>query len=159
MENEPVLSHRPIAEDELSAIAAIEKRVHRQPWSQDQFQAELDKPYSHIWVLTDDETDQVLTGYIVFWELGETIELLNVAVDLPYRGIGLGERLVRAMIQHGLRTDRLQVLLEVRVSNQSAIRLYQKCGFEILQTRKSFYSDGEDAYQMKLTLSTWGGTA
>lgn len=149
-------SLRPATPDDLPLLAEIEKKVHVAPWNEDHFRAELDKPYSHTLVLTDDETDSVIMAYLVFWLMGEECQILNVAVDTPYRGMGFGFKLVRAAIQAATYKGAEKATLEVRKSNAAAIQLYQKAGFSITQLRKHFYTDGEDAYQMHLPLKEDG---
>lgn len=145
-------SLRPAAEDDLASLLEIENRIHVAPWTVEGFRAELGKPFSHVLVLTDDETDQIYMGYTVFWVLDDECRILNVGVDLPYRGLGYGQKLVLGCIQIALREGAKRVVLEVRKSNEAALQLYQKLNFTITQVRKAFYSNGEDAYIMDLPL-------
>src|SRR6185437_12180563 len=147
------VSIRPMAQDDQPQILEIEKRCYPNPWSEESFRAEIAKPYSHIWVLTDDETDSEILGYVVFWLLFDECQILNIAVDLPHRGLGHAQRMIGKVIQEAIRKNCKRALLDVRKSNQAAIQLYQKMGFFITQLRREFYSNGEDAYQMSLDLS------
>lgn len=146
-------SLRPATPEDLERIVEIESRVHQSPWSRENFEAELAKPYSHFLVLTDDETDSVIVGYVVFWVMFDECHVLNVAVDIPFRGKGHAKTMVRKAIHLATRKDIRKILLDVRRSNENAIQLYQRVGFVITHVRKSFYSDGEDAYQMALYLN------
>jgi ribosomal-protein-alanine N-acetyltransferase len=139
--------------DDLAQLVRIESAVHIAPWSEAGFKGELEKPYSHTLVMTDEETDSIIGGYVVFWEMGEEIQILNVAVDLPYRGLGLAQKLIRKVIDLGLKKGTKTVVLDVRKSNNAAIQLYQKLGFTIQTVRKAFYSNSEDAYGMVLDLT------
>lgn len=149
----PEFSPREASVDDLPELVRIESAVHIAPWSDSGFKGELDKPFSHTLVMTDEETDAIVGGYLVFWEMGEEFHILNVAVDLPYRGIGLAQKLIRKVIDLGLRKGAKRVVLDVRKSNSAAIQLYQKLGFTIQTVRKAFYSNGEDAYGMILDLT------
>jgi ribosomal-protein-alanine N-acetyltransferase len=72
-------------------------------------------------------------------------ELLRIAVDPAHRGGGLGRRLLEAC-QEALAAEGMELLhLEVRVSNQPAIRLYRACGWQRCGQRAGYYPDGEDA--------------
>ncbi len=72
-------------------------------------------------------------------------ELLRIAVDPAHRGGGLGQRLLEAC-QEALAAEGMEELhLEVRASNQPAIRLYRACGWERCGLRAGYYPDGEDA--------------
>ena len=150
--SEQAVSLRPATSDDLAKIVEIETQVQQAPWTFDGFQSELVKPFSYFWVLTDDETDEVIYGYIVFWVLDEDCRIQTVAVNMSSRGMGYGKKLVRAALQQGLREGAKRGALEVRKSNLAAIQLYQGLGFTIQRIHKSFYSNGEDAYIMELSL-------
>ena len=156
MAGNPEFSLRKGTEDDCRALAALEKKAYpavHQAWTEENFKAELEKPYSESYVLTDEETDQHVIGYIVFWLMFEECQILNVAVDPAYRGKGYAKNMLRKAIDLALRKDLRRALLNVRKSNLSAIGLYQSVGFLITHIRKKFYADGEDAYEMILDLS------
>ena len=90
---------RPIAEDDIKPFLEIEKRVHVSPWTEENFRLELSKPYSHFLVMTDDETDSKIAGYIIYWVLFEDCQILNIVVDLPFRGLGMAKKMVRQAAQ------------------------------------------------------------
>jgi len=143
-------SIRPATEDDLALVLDIERKVHIAPWVEENFRSELTKPYSQFMVLTDDETDSKVSGYIVYWVMFDECQILNVAVDLPYRGLGFAKQMIRNCANQALKRGLKRVILDVRRSNLAAIQLYQALGFCITQVRKSFYSNSEDAYQMSL---------
>ena len=148
-------SLRPVTQDDLPKVLGIELRVHSAPWTEGNLAAELTKPYSNFLVLTDDETDEKVMGYIVFWVLFEECQIINVAVDLPFRGLGLAKKMVRQAVNQAVQKGIRKILLDVRKSNQAAFSLYQSLGFVVTHIRKDFYSLGstrEDAYQMALYL-------
>lgn len=141
---------RSATEDDLAQILAIEREVYPLPWSESGFRAEFDKPYSQFLVMTDDETDSVVAGYIVCWCILGDCQILNVAVGLPYRGLGLAKQMLGKVIALAARNGTQKVFLEVRTSNAAAIKLYQSLNFLITRTQKGFYSNGEDAYIMTI---------
>lgn len=151
LKNQP-FSIRPATDEDLLKIVAIEQKFYPMPWTEAQFASELEKSFSSFLVMTDDETDEVVAGYCVFWGMDESIELLNITVDEGFRGRGFAKRFLQVLIADGIKSSKKEVFLEVRKSNTSAIQLYQKTGFEITKVRPRFYSNGEDAYQMKLNL-------
>ncbi len=142
-------SLRPATEDDLPALVALEQAIQVAPWNAEHFRAELQKPFSQVLVLTDDETDSVLIGYAVFWRVGDEVHLLNVGVALEHRGQGFGKLLVRRVLAFASRENAKKIWLEVRKSNLAAVGLYQGLGFAICQIRKQFYSNGEDAYVLE----------
>jgi ribosomal-protein-alanine N-acetyltransferase len=148
----PGSSLRPATAEDLDRIVSVEARVHPAPWTKEAFLTELEKPYSRTWVLTDDDTDTDVLGYVVFWALDDAVEVLNLAVDLPYRGLGFAKGIMQQVIREALRVKALRLILDVRKSNLPAVGLYQKSGLSIIQVRKGFYSNGEDAYHMALSL-------
>lgn len=145
-------SLRPATPDDLSAITEIERKVHVAPWTEEHFRSELAKPYSQVLLLTDDETDSKIAGYIVYWLMFDECQILNVVVDLPYRGLGFAKDMIRRAVAAAERKGAKKVELDVRKSNQPAVQLYQAMKFVIVHVRKGFYSNGEDAYQMTLFL-------
>ena len=149
----PGYSIRPVTEDDVSAIAQIENTVHVAPWTEANIFEELGKPFGRFLLMTDDETDEVVAGYICYWMMMEEAHILNVATDLPFRGKGVAKFLVRKAIQEAQQKEIKRVILEVRKSNEAAIGLYQTLGFTISHVRKAFYSNGEDAYSMALELN------
>ena len=144
------LSLRPATSDDIEAVLRIEKSSYKFPWSPGNFLEELRQPQSHFLVYTDDETDSIVAGYIVFWDLKDETHILNVAVALDWRGLGMGKKLVSQAINHAYREKHKRVFLEVRTSNNGAIALYESMGFIKDHVKKSFYSDGEDAQFMML---------
>ena len=76
-----------------------------------------------------------------------------LGVDLKFRGKGIGRALVLEALK-GLRQRKGdEVYLEVRVSNTTAVKLYQNISFHIKSKLSSYYRDGEDAYLMAKDLS------
>ena len=148
----PEVSLRPATADDLDAIVDIESRAHLAPWTKSHFEAEWEKPYSTTWVLTDDETDEKIFGYVTFWVMDDSVEILNIVVDLPHRGLGLAKLILQHVIREGVKREAKRLILDVRKSNLPATSLYQRAGFVITQYRKAFYSNGEDAYHMTLAL-------
>jgi ribosomal-protein-alanine N-acetyltransferase len=145
-------SIRPVSESDLENILKLETTSHQAPWSLESLGAELVKPFSYFWVITDDETDEQIAGYIVFWIIDRECRVLNVVVSQEARGLGYGKLLIRSAIREALRQGCTQAALEVRKSNEAAVQLYQSLGFTISRIQKSFYSNGEDAYLMDLPL-------
>jgi len=154
---EETFSLRPATEDDISIIVEMEKRAHKAPWAEGHFREELEKPYANFLVLTDDPTDSKIAGYIIYWLMFDECQILDVVVDLPYRGMGFGQKMIRHAVDTAIKKGIRKILLEVRKSNLPAVQLYQKMKFVIIHVRKAFYSDGEDAYQMALYLDLPAG--
>jgi ribosomal-protein-alanine N-acetyltransferase len=80
---------------------------------------------------------------------GHTI-IVTLAVDPDYQRRGLGERLLRE-VETRSALPRFQLM--VRMSNLPALHLYRKLNYEIVDTWRRYYEDGEDAYVMEKTLT------
>jgi [ribosomal protein S18]-alanine N-acetyltransferase len=146
-------SLRPATDDDLARVLAIETQLVKSPWTLENFRSELTKPFARFLVMTDDETDAEIAGYVVFWVLLEEAQLLNIVVDLPFRGRGMAKEVLRCVVNQAVKGGAKRITLDVRRTNQAAIQLYQSAKFAITQVRKGFYSDGEDAYLMTLDLT------
>ncbi len=144
---------RPMTDDDLRAVVAVENSVHQAPWTLKHFEEELTKPYSTNLVITDDETDLKIAAYITFWNISEDFQILNVVVAPEFRRQGLAKALIQFCKKAAIHKNAPRILLEVRKSNLSAITLYQVEGFVITQIQKNHYSNGEDAYFMEIKLT------
>jgi len=90
-----------------------------------------------------------ILGYGGLWKIVDEAHISTIAVTPEYRGRGIGELLLIAMIDTSQELDAKLVTLEVRKSNETAQALYRKYWFEIVGERKRYYSDnGEDAWIM-----------
>ncbi|MEO0143445.1 MAG: ribosomal protein S18-alanine N-acetyltransferase [candidate division WOR-3 bacterium] len=87
------------------------------------------------------ENNEIL-GYCAFSDEGDIIHIKSIAVHPDYRKMGIGKALLREIMKY-----QKDIYLEVRVSNEPAIRLYESLGFRKIAILKSYYSDGEDAYR------------
>ncbi len=147
-------SLRPATLDDISEILKIEIQSQVRPWSEENFLAEFSKPYSYFFVLTDDESDSILAGFLVAWVMFDECQILNLVVGESFRRAGFASLMIRKCIQLASQKGIKKVVLEVRKSNFPAIQLYQSLRFVIFCVRKGFYSNGEDAYQMILSLDS-----
>ncbi len=85
--------------------------------------------------------DAKLVGFIHISKLYETVDIVNVVVDKEYRKQGIATKLIDYIID--LFNDVENIMLEVNEHNISAIGLYEKCGFEVINKRNNYY--GSDA--------------
>ena len=132
--------------DDIPAMLRIEQRSNPVPWSRQLFAKELERREGATIVATDG--DEVL-GFLACAGQGDSWHILNVTVDPDHRRRGLGGMLVDGIISllDGRPYDRYT--LEVRVSNDAAIRLYRDRGFVDSGVRPRYYSDNrEDALIM-----------
>ena len=93
------------------------------------------------------EKDDKIIGFISATDLGETCDILSLVVDPKYRNKMVASNLIDYLISE-LSEDLKLITLEVASKNIPAINLYEKFGFEVVNVRKNYYSDGDDAYLM-----------
>lgn len=141
-------SHRPATEEDLSQVAQIEVAAIRPPWSREAFAAEIGKAHHHFWVITDDETDCQVLAYAVFSFPAEQAHIQTIAVRPESLRQGIGRHLLRQIIAFVMRKKGESVILELRQSNQAALKLYQSLGFVVIRSLPKLYPDGEDAFVM-----------
>ena len=90
-----------------------------------------------------------LLGYVGVYCAADEGEITNVAVAQPARRCGVGRALIEALIRMLADRSVFRIVLEVRTSNEPAIRLYEQEGFVVVGKRKNFYEKpAEDAYVM-----------
>jgi len=134
---------------DLDAIEPIERRAYPTPWSRSMFAGELAKPSSLCFGAVDPEADGRLAGYLIVSRYVDAWHIMNIAVDEPYRGRGVARQLLAELFAATVDDALRGYTLEVRVSNASAIKLYEQAGFRISGVRRGYYTDNrEDAYVM-----------
>lgn len=121
--------------EDVPAVAAIEKDCFSEPWSEQGFLDGMDN--STIFLVAEDEGE--IVGYIGMYVMPPEGEITNVAVAKEARGSGTGAALVEAMQQRAAEHGVERIVLEVRVSNDPAIHVYEKRGFTTIGVRKNFY--------------------
>ena len=99
------------------------------------------------------EEEGQIIGFIFGIMVAKTeARILMLAVDPRQRGRGYGGVLYREMQRQCAIKGMKMIVLEVRASNQPAIRFYEKMGFQLVGRISKYYSNGEDAYRMQLFL-------
>jgi ribosomal-protein-alanine N-acetyltransferase len=89
-----------------------------------------------------------------FGGLAKKGHIVSIAVMPEHRRKGLGEALVTKTMESMRLYGAKQCYLEVRATNEQAIDLYKKLGFEVSRTIRGYYADGEDAFVMSCSLSS-----
>ena len=135
----------------IEAIAELEKICFRDPWSIRSIASELDNPLS-TWLVAVE--NGVVCGYVGSQSVLDGADMMNIAVHPDYRNRGIGQELIRELIALLLKKGVVSLSLEVRVSNESAVCLYHKIGFEVVGKRPAYYRNPrEDAYIMRKELA------
>jgi len=131
---------------DLNAIEAIERKAYPTPWSRSMFASELAKPTS---ICLGAFEGQDLVGYVINSRYVDAWHVMNVAVDPEHQRRGVATALLERLFEVTRDDERRGYTLEVRVSNEDAIGLYEKLGFESRGIRRGYYTDNrEDALIM-----------
>ncbi len=134
-------------DDEIfSMLSELESQTITDGWSANGFRAEAEKENGYVLYIEDNNRIiSLLTAYTA----ADEADITNVAVDISMRRKGLAKILLsefEAMLPCNIN----EIFLEVRASNEPAIKLYSSFGYEQIAVRKRFYSNPiEDAIIMK----------
>ncbi len=137
---------RQMQKKDASAVYAISQACHLGTWSLQSYEQESENPVAYYAVA---EADKAIAGFAGIWCVADEAQVMIVGVLPEYRGKGLGEALMRAMIAQSLQVGCTSMTLEVKDGNEPAIRLYQKLGFATEGVRKNYYSDHSDGFLMR----------
>jgi ribosomal-protein-alanine N-acetyltransferase len=163
--------------DDIPQVADIERESFPSMWPQTAYRRELTNQIARYVVITElrdspaepaglqhsglvgairrivgtdgPVSPEHLLGFIGIWLMVGEAHIVTVAVRDEYRRMGIGERLLIAAMEQAAAYDQEVVTLEVRASNETAQRLYEKYGFLRAGVRKRYYTDNnEDAVIM-----------
>ena len=143
----------PISVDEIDSIIILDRVCFGGLWSIDSYRRELTNDNSHflgisIATTLEPETSGII-GFGCFWAILDEAHVTLLGIHPRYQRQGLGQILLSALIDKARSIEMARATLEVRASNQGAIDLYEKNGFQTVGRRKKYYQDtGEDAIIM-----------
>jgi len=148
----PFAGLRIMDEADLPWVFEVERQCYPLPWSQEGLVKALCSGTGFVFC---NQAGAPL-GYCFVQAVADEISLLNFTVKPEYQGQGVGRQALQALLEHFQQQQRFQQLfLEVRVSNQAALRLYHSVGFNEIGMRRNYYrnADGsrEDAIIMAYT--------
>lgn len=134
---------------DLPEVVEIERHSFPSPWTEGSFRHELlENPYSSMFVVKAHRRSEVV-GFACVWVVDQELRINNIAVHPRCRRRGIGTRLLSFLLEHAGEQGCREATLEVRPSNASAIRIYERAGFRAVGRRKNYYSDThEDAVMM-----------
>ena len=126
---------RNMTEADLDAVLHIERTVNAYPWTPGNFSDALHSKYQcKVY-----ENEGHIVGYAVLMLAVDEAELLDIAIDSTQQRHGWGRKLLEEMLELARRNEMRRMVLEVRVSNASAIELYRKAGFVDIGLRRDYY--------------------
>lgn len=132
-------------DQDLDGVLEVEAESFTNPWTRAMYAWELQNPdVCHIYVVRTEACR--VAGFCAFWLVVDEVHVNNVALRPLYRGRGLGTALMRRVLTEARRIGAVRATLEVRASNEGAIRFYQQMGFTVTATRPRYYTNpAEDA--------------
>jgi ribosomal-protein-alanine N-acetyltransferase len=169
--------------DDIVQVADIERESFPSMWPQTAYKRELANKLARYLVLTELRevpieprataglwgalrravgagsvagSHEYLLGFIGLWLMVGEAHVVTVAVRERFRRVGIGERLVIAGLELAIEAGQEVATLEVRASNDAALRLYEKYGFARLGLRKRYYTDNNEDAVIMTTLDLFG---
>ena len=144
------LSIREMTASDIPTLLEIERESFPVPWTAGMFMIQLG--------LSDESENLVIQsggrviGYISSWYGFEEVHILSIAIAPGERGGDGAEMLLGEALERAREAGNLRAVLEVRVSNHSAIKLYESVGYRQVGMMPGYYRDGEDAIIMSLAM-------
>ncbi|PKM63506.1 MAG: ribosomal-protein-alanine N-acetyltransferase [Firmicutes bacterium HGW-Firmicutes-20] len=138
---------RAMNEQDIDEVLLLEKELFTAPWNREHFLFELNEnPFSLCLVGT--VNDRIIAASCA-WIIYDRAEISTIGVHKSHQRKGYARTMLDKIHRHAAMNGVHQIFLEVRVSNQPAIALYESYGYKITKVRKNYYSDNhEDAYEM-----------
>ena len=135
-----------IQEMHLPDIMAIEREAYPEPWTEGMFRQEIHSGLSHFYVAFFEE---VLVGYVGFWQAADEAHITSVTVHRDYRKRAFAREELTFILEQAAALGLTKATLEVRASNLGAQQIYLKAGFQQVGRRKGYYTrTNEDAIVM-----------
>lgn len=149
------LALQPLTPEYLAEAVALDQRCLGGLWTESGYQREIESPNSDLLILQSTSVQlepsagnrdpSTFIGLACAWSILDEAHITLLAVDPRYRHQGFGQLLLYTLLVLAYQRGLEWATLEVRASNQAAIGLYQKYGFESVGNRPKYYPDGEDA--------------
>lgn len=155
----------------ISEIAALESDIFPDPWSEKSIRDTLENPQARIWAIISRQAppcscastapehagEPQLLGYVIFYYVLDEGEIARIATSPQHRRQGVAVRLLEKMRAFSYEQNITRWLLDVRISNETAIHFYKAAGFAKDGVRKNFYANPpEDAILMSCEVETSG---
>ena len=145
---------RKMEEEDLPMVMEIENLCFIKPWSEKNFLYEMyENPFANLWVIemsNDSLGLKSVVGFVDYWQTFDSGTLCQIAIHPELQGNGIGSQLLDEVVKDAYAKKIRTMTLEVRRSNEKAIKLYKKFGFVYSHVKEGYYDDGEDALYMIL---------
>ena len=125
--------------DELDEILDVERASFSNPWTREMYVAELGNE-GVSWVYAARGEVGHIVGFCSFWRIFDELHINNLAVAPAWRRLGIAAALLEHALTEGGRLGAKRATLEVRRSNDAALRLYERFGFSVAGVRRNYYT-------------------
>ncbi|MEG0314888.1 MAG: ribosomal protein S18-alanine N-acetyltransferase [Erysipelotrichaceae bacterium] len=138
---------RRMVEKDLPRILELEDQLFTSKWTYEQYLYELhENEFSQLYVF---EIGSKIVGYLGLWLTFDIAQITTLGIDKEYQGNGYAKQLLNKLVEVANQAMCETIMLEVRVSNTRAIKLYKNFDFIEMSRRKNYYTDNnEDAIVM-----------
>jgi ribosomal-protein-alanine N-acetyltransferase len=124
--------------EDLDEVIGLEKKAFSSPWTRGMYLREIEKEEGYYITC---RCDGQLVGYGGVLVIMDEAHVMTLAVREDFRRRGVAMRMLLELIRGAEAKGARFLTLEVRKSNQAAIKLYDKVGFQIMGERKHYYID------------------
>jgi [ribosomal protein S18]-alanine N-acetyltransferase len=145
------LAIEPMREADVPTVQEIERHIFTTPWPRNAYYRELSSRNSAYYIVLRRELDEgsEILGYGGMWRMYDEAHVTTIGVRRDIHHSGFGRILFAGLVQAAYDMGAKWITLEVRTSNDGAMRMYEGFGFKVIGRRKGYYTDnGEDAIVM-----------
>ena len=128
---------RPMIGTDIPQVASMEAAVFPDPWSAGAFEETLGMTIGINLVAIDEQGR--LCGYLCAQAVADEIQIHNIAVDPDCRRRGIGRQLLQEAEREGTARGAVCAILEVRVTNTTALAMYGRMGYRRIGRRRAYY--------------------
>ena len=152
---------RDMTMDDLPHVMEIENLCFLHPYKEKDLIYEMtENPVSNVWVIEYSNASlglKTIVGFVDYWVTFDSGTICQIAVHPDIQHSGVGSELLKEVIKDAYIKKVRTLTLEVRESNEKAIKFYQKHGFVISHKKEGYYSNGENALYMILEVRDING--
>ncbi|MBX3084370.1 MAG: ribosomal protein S18-alanine N-acetyltransferase [Anaerolineae bacterium] len=146
-----MLTLRYMRPEDIPVVVELDQRSFPNAWSERSYNFEVRENKSSHMVVLEIDSPATIIGFAGTWLIEDETHISTIAISAEQRGNGYGEILLAGLLDRSIALGATYAVLEVRISNGTAINLYRKYEFEVVHRRKNYYRDNnEDAYMMFL---------
>lgn len=137
----------PLEKSDFSRLASVKDIDFTDAWNYDMLLSAFSTGNFFGFTVKEESKSEALS-FITFSVSIDSIDIEDVYTFSKYRKKGFAKMLINSVIDYAKEHNKLKIFLEVKKTNEKAIRLYQSLGFNLISERKKYYADGETALVM-----------